>query len=289
MKASVIIPTYKDWPRLQMCLDALAGQSLSSDAFEILVANNNRVPDVPADLRLPANARVVWAEQPGSYAARNAVLGQAVGEVVFFTDSDCLPDRDWVRLGVEGMAALPQADRIAGKIELFPAGAKWAPEEVYDRLVWLKQAEYAGAGWGTTANLVVRRSLFDVVGPFDARMFSGGDKEWNLRANTKGSAVHYDPGVIIKHPARGTFAELALKRRRLTGGKHKRQAGSFKRFLVPIRLLIPSFKMTAKLMKQPDMPLSMRLALARIDYGLRWVTFVEFVRLRFLAFKGERQ
>ena len=289
MKATVIIPTYKDWPRLQMCLDALAVQTLPQDQFQVLVANNNRAPDLPADLRLPGNTRVLWAEQPGSYAARNVALAEATGEVVFFTDSDCIPDRDWLRLGVEGMVALPAADRIAGNIQLFPAGPEWQPAEVYDRLVWLKQVEYAGAGWGTTANLVVRRALFDVVGPFNATMFSGGDKEWNLRANAKGSAVHYDAGVIINHPARGSFAELALKRRRLTGGKHKRQAHSFKRFLPPIRLLIPSFKMTGKLLTLPDLPLAMRFALARIDYGLRWVTFKELIRLRYFAFKGERQ
>lgn len=289
MKASIIIPTYKDWPRLQICLDALAAQSLPADQFEILVANNNRVNELPGDLRLPSNASVIWADQPGSYAARNAVLGKALGEVIFFTDSDCIPDRDWVRLGVEHMATLPEADRVAGCIDLFPAGTAWRPEEIYDRLVWLKQTEYAKAGWGTTANLIVRRTLFDAVGPFDDKLFSGGDKEWNLRANAKGSLVHYVAQVIIKHPARGTFAELALKRRRLTGGRHKRQANSFKRFLPPIRLLIPSVKMTAKFLQQPDLELSTRLALGRIDYQLRLVVFKELIKLRYFSFLSERQ
>ena len=289
MKATVIIPTYKDWPRLQMCLDALALQSMPAAEFEVLVANNNRGADLPGDLRLAANVQVIWAEQPGSYAARNAVLPHAKGEVLFFTDSDCIPDPDWLRLGVAHLALLPEQDRIAGCIALFPAGVDWLPEEIYDRLVWLKQTEYAKAGWGTTANLVVRRSLMDRVGPFDARMFSGGDKEWNLRANAAGSKVHYDAQVIINHPARGSFDELALKRRRLTGGKHKRQAKSFKRFIPPVRLLIPSFKMTAKLYAAKDLPLSQRLALMRIDYALRRVTFAELIRLRFMAHRGERQ
>lgn len=289
MKATVIIPTYKDWPRLQMCLDALATQTLPEGDFQVLVANNNRAPDLPADLRLAANCHVIWAEQPGSYAARNTVLPHATGEVVFFTDSDCIPDPDWLRLGVAHMAALPPDDRIAGCITLFQAGQNWLPEEIYDRLVWLKQTEYATTGWGTTANLVVRRSLLDKVGPFDARLFSGGDKEWNLRANALGSKIHYDAAVIINHPARGSFAELALKRRRLTGGKHKRQAKSFKRFIPPLRLLIPSVKMSQKLLAARDLPLSTRFALMRIDYALRRVTFAELIRLRFLAHKGERQ
>lgn len=289
MKATVIIPTYKDWPRLQMCLDALARQTLPASEFEVLVANNNRSADLPDGLRLAPNVQVIWAEQPGSYAARNTVLPHATGEVVFFTDSDCIPDPDWLYLGIGRIANLPECDRIAGCITLFPAGATWLPEEIYDRLVWLKQTEYAKAGWGTTANLVVRRSLLDKVGPFDARLFSGGDKEWNLRANAAGSRVHYCADVIINHPARGSFEELALKRRRLTGGKHKRQATSVKRFLPPVRLLIPSFKMTAKLWRARDLSLSDRLALMRIDYALRRVTFAELVRLRYLAHRGERQ
>ena len=289
MKASIIIPTYEDWPRLQMCLDALAAQTLPADQFEVLVANNNRTPEVPGDLRLPSNATVIWAEKPGSYAARNVAMRNAGGEVFFFTDSDCIPDREWVRLGVERLAALPKSDRIAGCVELFPAGPGWAAEEIYDRLVWLKQTEYAKSGWGTTANLIVRRKLFDAVGPFDDTLFSGGDREWNLRANAKGSKVHYDAQVIIKHPARGTFAELALKRRRLTGGRHKRQAKSIKRFLPPILLLLPSPVAILKMLGQPGLPLSTRLDLVKIDYRLRLVAFKEFVRLRYSSFRGERR
>jgi GT2 family glycosyltransferase len=187
------------------------------------------------------------------------------------------------------MANMDPDDRIAGNITLFPAGSEWQPEEIYDRLAWLKQTEYARAGWGTTANLVVRRSLMDKVGPFDARLFSGGDKEWNLRANAAGSKLHYDADVIINHPARGTFAELALKRRRLAGGKHKRQTNSWKRFLPPLRLLAPSVTMSRRLLAAKELPLSTRLALIRIDYALRRVTFAEMIRLRYLAHKGERQ
>jgi hypothetical protein len=157
MKAKIIIPTYQDWPRLQMCLDALAAQTMPADQFEVLVANISRAPEVPSDLRLPPNATVIWAEKPGSYAAPHVAIWKAVGEIVFFTDNDCIPDSEWMRLGVERLAALPEADRIAGCVELFPTAPGWAAEEIYDRLVWLKQTEYAKFGGGTTANLIARR------------------------------------------------------------------------------------------------------------------------------------
>ena len=232
---------------------------------------------------------MIWAEEPGSYAARNVALAEATGEVLFFTDSDCVPDPDWVRLGLERMAGLPERDRIAGCIELFPEGEHWRPAEIYDRLMWLKQPEYVKSGWGTTANLVVRRALFAEVGPFDAKSFSGGDKEWNLRAFAKGSQIHYDERVIIKHPARSTFAELALKRRRLIGGKHERQASSIKRFLPPLKLLRPSVKSTLKIWRYENLSARDRFGLAVIDYRLRLLMFRELIKLRYLGSKGERQ
>ena len=63
---SVIVPTYRDWTALQDCLDALAGQTVEADRFEILVANNNPAVDLPEDLHIPRNARVVWQPKPGS-------------------------------------------------------------------------------------------------------------------------------------------------------------------------------------------------------------------------------
>ena len=36
---SVIIPTYHDWKRLQLCLDALDQQSFSKDLFYIIYKN----------------------------------------------------------------------------------------------------------------------------------------------------------------------------------------------------------------------------------------------------------
>lgn len=288
-EASVIIPTYKDWDTLQLCLDALAVQTAPADRFEIVVANNNRTPELPTTLRLPGNARVIHATEPGSYAARNAALREVRGDVIFFTDSDCIPDPGWIAAGLAQIATLGPVDRIAGAVELFAHGAVWTASELYDRVTWLRQEDYVNFGWGATANLVTRKAAFDLAGPFDGDTYSGGDREWNQRATAKGSAIVYGPGVKIRHPARATFAELAKKRKRILGGRHRiKVRKSWKKYLPPTGYLIPSVSATKRIFNHPGLTTWEKWQVWWVEYRLRIVTFTETVRLRFLSGDAKR-
>ena len=288
-EASVIIPTYKDWPILQLCLDCLAAQTAPPGRFEIVIANNNPSAEVPATLRLPVNARVIHATEPGSYAARNAALAEVRGDVLFFTDSDCLPDPGWIAAGLSQIATLGPTDRIAGAIVLFAKGEVWTAPELYDRATWLRQADYVAYGWGATANLITRKAAFAAAGPFDGDTYSGGDREWNQRAGTTGSAIVYGPDAIVRHPARSSFEELAKKRRRLLGGRHRiKVRKSWKRWLPPFGYLIPSVSGSKRIFRLPGLTLRERWAVWLVEYRLRIVTFTETVRLRFLAGTAKR-
>lgn len=284
-EASVIIPTYRDWDRLQGALDSLARQTLPPERFEIIVANNNPDAAPPSTLRLPTNARVVHAPRPGSYAARNVALGTARGEVLFFTDSDCQPDTDWLRAGLAAIGPLGPHDRVAGAIELFARGRRWNLAEIYDRAMWLQQDLNAAKGWGVTANLIARRAAFDLVGLFRDDMFSGGDKDWNMRAAEKGSRIVYAPEAVVRHPARATFAELAQKHKRIIGGRHSRLSRDVRRRLPPLGYLFPSVKFTQRLFRNSSLSRVDKLKVWIVDYGLRFVTFKETIRLRY--FKGQ--
>ena len=53
---SIIIPTYKDWARLSLCLQALADQTYDSSLFEIIVVNNYTADKVPDGYFIPKTA-----------------------------------------------------------------------------------------------------------------------------------------------------------------------------------------------------------------------------------------
>jgi len=127
---SVIIPTYHDWERLKLCLAALREQTYPQDRFEVLVVNNDPQDPVP-EMELPNNFQVLSESKPGSYAARNKGISVAKGEILAFTDSDCIPYEDWLEKAVERL--LDGAQRVAGHVELFFKSEKLTPAEIFEK------------------------------------------------------------------------------------------------------------------------------------------------------------
>jgi glycosyltransferase involved in cell wall biosynthesis len=289
LQASVIIPTFEDWNGLQICLDCLARQTADPAVFEVIVANNNASPDLPPSLRLAPNARVIHVPKPGSYAARNAAILDARADILFFTDSDCLPDSRWIEAGLAAISPLPELDMVAGAIELFSPGERWSATELYNRIHYLQQADYAAEGWCATANLLVRRVAFDRYGPFNESRFSGADKEWTENATNLGSRLHYRDEVVIRHPVRTDFKALAKMRRRHIGGAHHAEQQGLR----PRRPLLSymgfvSRSRLVKTLNYPDLTEAQRFKVMCVDILLSMIAFTEVVRLRYLRGKPSR-
>jgi glycosyltransferase involved in cell wall biosynthesis len=232
---------------------------------------------------LPPNARIIHATKPGSYAARNTAIAEAQGEVLFFTDSDCLPDPRWIEAGLAAIAPLSPFDLVAGGVDLFPAGKHWTAIELYDWKFQMRQERFAKKGWCVTANLVARREAFDHYGMFNGDRFSGGDKEWTAQATARGSRLVYRKDVLIRHPARADFAEVAKKRRRIIGGSHQAQVlGQVPRRKLRSYLRVLSKKDIAVIRRDPGLTDWQRAQILWIRFRLGMISFFEMLRLRHL-------
>ncbi|APX92953.1 hypothetical protein BWR19_08425 [Halomonas sp. 1513] len=216
-RASVIIPTYYDWPSLQHCLAALARQTLPAPQFEVLIVNNAPKDPPPADMRWAENVRLLHEARPGSYAARNAGLEAAKGELVALVDADCMPEPKWLEAALANFED-PQLSLLAGHVALTFEGEKLTPAECFEKAFAFRQQENAEQGVSVTANLIVRHSVFQTVGCFDEQLMSGGDFEWTGRATRRGHVMRYAADCVVTHPARHRLSELAAKARRVTAG-----------------------------------------------------------------------
>lgn len=215
---SIIIPTYKDWARLSLCLAALSRQTYPVHLFEVLIVNNDPDEEAPENFWLPENARVIAEKKPGSYAARNTALQIAKGEIIGFTDSDCIPDNDWIKNAVAYLRENESCSRIAGHISIFSDLPRATIGDKYEMIYAFPQKMYVERfKVGVTGNMFTYKKVFDAVGPFDEKLFSAGDFAWGGTANRAGYLIHYVGNVIVKHPAR-SLKELIKKERRVGGG-----------------------------------------------------------------------
>ena len=217
---SVVVPVFNDFDRLRACLQALEAQTWPLAALEVLVVDNGSAGDIRPVVAPYGFVRLLVEPRPGSYSARNRALGEVRGDVLAFTDVDCLPDRRWLEQGVEALRRAGPMSIVGGRVEVFAEDAQretWA-EEFEIALGFSQQLYIETKHYCATANLFTTPQVFARVGPFNDTLKSGGDQEWGRRAHAAGVRFVYAEGALIRHPARRTLGELLRKRARLVGG-----------------------------------------------------------------------
>ena len=154
-----------------------------------------------------------------SYAARNKGIRVAIGEILAFTDADCIPTKDWLKNGFLSMKG-SSISMVAGRINFTYKNSEPNIWEYYDSAGKLDQKSYVEkAGFGATANLFVRKMMFDRYGLFLSELQSGGDYEFGRRLTKSGEELLYAERAIIYHPARSTFRVKLSKSKRVAEGQ----------------------------------------------------------------------
>jgi glycosyltransferase involved in cell wall biosynthesis len=218
---SVIIPTRGLHEGLERCLTCLAMQTYPSDKYEVLVVENSGIDLTLIPDSLHFNNYIFLSEaKEGSYAARNKGIRYSKGEILAFTDSDCLPDPCWIYYGVNILNTKQKCSVLGGKISIFSAHPHHTTAvEIYELITALNQDSYVEeCHFAATANLFTYNYIFDKVGLFKDFLKSGGDKEWGQRAYSLGFNICYSEHPVVLHPARATFKDLRKKTQRMVGG-----------------------------------------------------------------------
>lgn len=274
MFVTIIVPSYNDNLRLKKCLFALDKQCYPRSLFEVIVVNNS-LEDL--NISLPGkNFFIVNEPKPGSYAARNKALGLAKGDVIAFTDSDCIPSNSWIEEGVKAFVN-ENLHLVAGRVAVYPRKLRMSPVECYESIFAFDQESNARQGVSVTANLFCRVGVFSSIGTFDDSLYSGGDVEWTKRATSNGYSISYCDRSIVKHPARYTWKELAQKVKRTTGGKLK---ANNKYRLYFLKSHFPPVDALMKIAKSRESSLKVKFYAFLIAYRVKLFRYYYFVKIK---------
>jgi glycosyltransferase involved in cell wall biosynthesis len=217
---SVIIPVFNDSDRLLTCLQALENQTYPKSHYEVIVVDNASDENIEKLVDQFDQAIVTYESRPGAYVARNKGLTIAKGDVIAFTDADCIPFQNWIENGTENLLSTPDCGLVVGRVNIFFRNPdKPNAVELYDALTAFPN-EYCIKvhKFGPTANVFTFRSVIEHVGNFNENLKSAGDLEWGQRVFSSGYKQVYAENTIVTHPARYSMNQLYKKHTRIVGG-----------------------------------------------------------------------
>ena len=233
---SIIVPVYNSHNYLKKCLKALDNQTYPKGLYEVIVVDNGSEEDIKSVVNQFAQTKYAYESQPGSYVARNKGISDATGEIIAFTDADCIPAPDWLEKGTIKFLQTENCGLVGGNIELFFLdSSSLTSVEVYESIEYgFNQEKLINEEhFCQSANLFTSKKIISRVGLFDSSLKSGGDREWGIRVFEKGYQQVYAEDALVKHPARYSWNQLYKRVTRINGGKHdlhKRQL-SFKQYI----------------------------------------------------------
>ncbi len=214
LPVSVIVPHYEDLQHLELCLIALEGQTFPREKFEIVVSDNaSPVGETAVSKVIAGRAKLVVTHERGAGPTRNGGVSASTGAILAFTDSDCVPEPQWLQ---EGIDALSRFDFVGGQMKvLVDDPGQLTSAEAFERAFAFDNEAYVrDKKFTVTANLFCPRALFEKVGGF--RVGVSEDVEWCHRAIAAGYRLGYAPKATVGHPARRSWAELRKKWQRMS-------------------------------------------------------------------------
>jgi glycosyltransferase involved in cell wall biosynthesis len=193
-RVSVITPAKDAAATLPAMLDAIAALEPVNGGIELVVVDDGSSDATRAIAAAhPAVARVVDGGGGGPGRARNLGVAASTGDVIAFTDADCMPAPGWLAAALAVLDA--GADIVQGSV--VAAG----PVGPWDRTVRVGRFSHLYE----TANLLIRRDWFEALNGFEPWLSPKRSKElgedvWlGWRAQRAGARTAFAAEAVVAH------------------------------------------------------------------------------------------
>ncbi len=202
---SVVVPTYNRKEGIKKCIMSLFKQDYP--VYEVIVVDDGSTDgtqEMLEQLKKQYKFRYFRQRNKGPAAARNLGVKKAKGDLIAFTDDDCILYKDW-------LSELKK--KLINKKIVLVGGASTLTRD--DSLIckWqIAQKKKHGERFESN-NFLILKKAFEEVRGFDTNFAYPGseDAEMLLRLRLKGYSFERNPKALISHHHRTTFKALLKK------------------------------------------------------------------------------
>ena len=211
-RVSVVVCAYNAERTMDQCLASLA--MLDYPNYEVIVVNDGSRDRTLEIAESYDHCRIISQPNKGLSAARNVGAEAATGEIVAYTDSDCVADPDWLtylvaKMEAGSLAACGGPNFPPAEDDLVPAAVAVAPGGPTHVLISDEVAEHIAG-----CNMAFRRDVLRQLGGFDPIYRAAGDDVdicWRLQ--DAGYTIGFSPAAVVWHYRRNTVAAYCAQQR----------------------------------------------------------------------------
>ncbi|MFH1593295.1 MAG: glycosyltransferase [Candidatus Omnitrophota bacterium] len=203
---SVIIPVKNAEKFLAKCLESLNNLDYPKDRYEVIISDSDST-DRTRIIADSGGARVIMADGPSVCAGRNSGFKVAKGDIIAFSDADCIMDKEWISNAIKyfddekvgcvgGPSLIPEDETAFGKAcgfifsySLFTGGSTYGRS--FNKA--LEVSHNPGC------NAIYRRSALERVMPVDEEFVEGEDVMMNKLLGRLGYKFLFTPDTKLRH------------------------------------------------------------------------------------------
>lgn len=199
IKASVVVPAYNSEKTIARCIDALLRQTCPVDTYEVIVIDDGST-DATAEIAMSYPVRYYHKQNGGPASARNMGVREATGEIVLFTDADCVATESWIEEMLRPFTD-PQVSAVKGayRTNQRQLTARFAQIEFEERFAMLRKS--ASIDMIDTYAAAFRTSVFTGAGGFDESfpVANNEDTDLSYKLSAAGHKMVFNGNAIVYH------------------------------------------------------------------------------------------
>ena len=214
---SIIIPVKNRPQDIRECLTASTLLDYPKDKVEMIVVNDGST-DATAEVIQTFGMKAIHVpESMGASACRNLAAREAKGDLLGFTDSDCVPHPLWLKdlcpyfndegIGIVGgyvsnfynRSALDRYEEVKSSLNMGALPFRVGEDQVSSSYV-------------PSCNLIIRKGAFFEAGGFREDLTVGEDVDLCWRTRKLGYHLLYTPRGKVEHKHRNNLLHMLMRR-----------------------------------------------------------------------------